>query len=150
VGFPLPHLQRPGCPDLFARCLFCHCLFSFFSLFSLGGDWSVQGVMLIWPRVICGSTMCRLAHLVVGLPKRSGSWRLAAREPSWFLHLTLSGDAMCMLGVWEESKFCLFSVFFPIRCISSVSPRFYFRKHAFCLLPLVTILESSFLAFCYV
>jgi hypothetical protein len=43
----------------------------------------------------------------------------------------------------EESKFCLFSVVFPARCISSISPRFYFRKHAFCFLPLVTILESS-------
>jgi hypothetical protein len=42
----------------------------------------------------------------------------------------------------EESKFCLFSVVFPVRCISSVSPRFYFRRHAFCLLPLASILES--------
>jgi hypothetical protein len=33
-------------------------------------------------------------------------------------------------------------VVFPARCISSISPRFYFRKHAFCLLPLVAILES--------
>jgi hypothetical protein len=38
---------------------------SFFFLFSLGGCWSIQGAMLIWPRVVCGSTMCRLAHLVV-------------------------------------------------------------------------------------
>jgi hypothetical protein len=42
----------------------------------------------------------------------------------------------------EESKFCLFSVVFPVMCISSVSPRFYFRKHALCFLPLATILES--------
>jgi hypothetical protein len=33
-------------------------------------------------------------------------------------------------------------VVFPVRCISSVSPRFNFRKHAFCFLPLVAILES--------
>jgi hypothetical protein len=26
------------------------------SLFSLGGGWSVQGAMLIWPRLFCGST----------------------------------------------------------------------------------------------
>jgi hypothetical protein len=31
---------------------------------------------------------------------------------------------------------------FPVRCISSVSPRFSFRRHAFCFLPLATILES--------
>jgi hypothetical protein len=34
---------------------------------------------------------------------------------------------------------------FPARCISSVSPRFYFREHAFCFLPLVTILEFTLL-----
>jgi hypothetical protein len=45
-------------------------------------------------------------------------------------------------GGVEESKFCLFSVVFHVRCISSISPRFYFRKHAFCFLPLATILES--------
>jgi hypothetical protein len=33
-------------------------------------------------------------------------------------------------------------VVFPASCISSVSPGFYFRKHAFCFLPHVAILES--------
>jgi hypothetical protein len=42
----------------------------------------------------------------------------------------------------EVSEFCLFLVVFPERCISSISPRFYFRKHTFCFLPLVAILES--------
>jgi hypothetical protein len=45
-------------------------------------------------------------------------------------------------GGVEESNFCLFLVIFPARCISSISPRFYFRKHAFCFLPLAAILES--------
>jgi hypothetical protein len=45
-------------------------------------------------------------------------------------------------GAVEESKFCLFLVVLPVRFISSVSARFYFRKHAFCFLPLATILES--------
>jgi hypothetical protein len=35
------------------------------SLSSLGGGRSVQGAMLIWPRDVCGSTACRLAHLLV-------------------------------------------------------------------------------------
>jgi hypothetical protein len=39
-------------------------------------------------------------------------------------------------------EFYLFLVVFPARYISSISPRFYFRKHAFCFLPLVAILES--------
>jgi hypothetical protein len=45
-------------------------------------------------------------------------------------------------GSVEGSKFCLFSVVFPARCVSSVSPRFHYRRHAFCFLPLAAILES--------
>jgi hypothetical protein len=45
------------------------------------------------------------------------------------------------LGV-EVSEFSVFLVVFPARRISSVSPRFYFRKHTFCFFPLVIILES--------
>jgi hypothetical protein len=43
----------------------------------------------------------------------------------------------------EGSKFCLFSVVLPARCVSSISPRFHYRRHAVCFLPLATILESS-------
>jgi hypothetical protein len=64
-----PTLQSSGCPALFAKCLvFFKCLFiiqfGVFSLFSVGGGQSVQRAMLIWPRVVCGSTTCHLAHLV--------------------------------------------------------------------------------------
>jgi hypothetical protein len=37
----------------------------FFLFFYLGRGWSVQGAMLIWPRIVCGSTTYHLAHLVV-------------------------------------------------------------------------------------
>jgi hypothetical protein len=47
-----------------------------------------------------------------------------------------------LAGGVEMSEFYLFVVVFPARCISSISPRFFFRKHAFSFLPLVTILES--------
>jgi hypothetical protein len=57
----------------------------FFSVFSLGGGQSVQGAMLIWPRVVCGSTTCPLAHLVVCISQAGRSWHLVAQEPSWFL-----------------------------------------------------------------
>jgi hypothetical protein len=40
-------------------------IFSIFSSFSLSGGQSVQGAMLIWPRVVCGSTTCCLSYLVV-------------------------------------------------------------------------------------
>jgi hypothetical protein len=63
-GFPLPptsvlRASRPLCYMSFLLLL----LILKFLFFSLGGGWSVLGAMLIWPRVVCGGTMCRLAHL---------------------------------------------------------------------------------------
>jgi hypothetical protein len=108
---PLSALRVP-CP---LCCVFCCCclLFSFFfSLFSLGGSQSVQGAMVIWPRVVCGSTACRLANLVVCISRASGSWRLVVQEPSWFLRLPWSGDTMCGLVVWRSWGFASFWWFF--------------------------------------
>jgi hypothetical protein len=42
----------------------------------------------------------------------------------------------------EGSKFCLFSVIMPVKCVSGISPRFHYRKLAFCFLPLAAIMES--------
>jgi hypothetical protein len=39
------------------------------------------------------------------LPEQSGSWRLAVWEPSWFLRLPWSGDAVSGLGVWRSQGF---------------------------------------------
>jgi hypothetical protein len=105
-----PPLQRSRHPALFFLCLFLLLLFiiqiiQFVFVFSLGDGQSVQGAMLIWPRVVCGSTACRLAHLVVCLSRASRSWHLVAWEPSWFLRLPWSGDAMCGLGVWRTQSF---------------------------------------------
>jgi hypothetical protein len=61
---------------------------------------------------------------------------------------TMEWGCYARAGGVEELGFCLFVVVFPARCISSISPRFYFRNHAFCFLPLVTILESEFLSTC--
>jgi hypothetical protein len=142
-GIPLPPLWCSGSPTLLATCLFCcYCLlFSFFSFF-LGGGWSVQGAMLIWPRVVCGSTMYCLAHLVVCIFPRGlalvscsvGTLLVSPFKVKWRCYAWVGGV--------EESKFCLFSVVFLVRYISSISPRFYFRKHTFCFLPLAAILES--------
>jgi hypothetical protein len=43
----------------------------------------------------------------------------------------------------EGSKFCLFSVILPAKCVSRVTPRFHYRRLAFCFLPLASNLESS-------
>jgi hypothetical protein len=65
-GLPLPPFSVQGTlPSLL--CVFCcYCSFSlvFFSFFPGWGQ-SVQGGMLIWSRVVCGSTTCHLAHLRV-------------------------------------------------------------------------------------
>jgi hypothetical protein len=45
-------------------------------------------------------------------------------------------------GGVEGSKLCLFSVIMPAKCVSGVSPRFHYRRLAFCFLPLAAILES--------
>jgi hypothetical protein len=50
-------------------------------------------------------------------------------------------------GGVEGSKFCLFSVAFPARCVSIVSPRFHCRRHTFCFFPLAAILESPLYLF---
>jgi hypothetical protein len=50
-------------------------------------------------------------------------------------------------GDVEESKLCLFSVIMPAKCVSSVSPRFHYRRVAFCFLPLAAILEFSVFSF---
>jgi hypothetical protein len=47
-----------------------------------------------------------------------------------------------LAGGVEGSKFCLFSVVLPAWCVSSVSPRFHYRRLAFCFLLLAAILES--------
>jgi hypothetical protein len=59
------------------------CFFPFFS--PLGEGQSVQGAILIWPSVVCGSTICRLAHLVICVfPSSLGAGVWQCRSPSGF------------------------------------------------------------------
>jgi hypothetical protein len=103
---PTHTFQHSGHPALFAMCLLLLLFIQFFfSLFSLGGGRSVQGTMLIWPRVVCGRTACHLADLVVCFSQAGRSWRLVVWESSWFLRLLWSGNAMHGLGVWRSWGF---------------------------------------------
>jgi hypothetical protein len=144
-GFPLPPLWRSGHPALFATCLFCcYCLlFRVFFFFpwvgvslSRGLCWSDPGLSVEY-RVPLISPC--------GLPSSQAVWELASGSPGALLVSLFNVKWRCyaQAGGVEESKFCLFLVIFPVRCISSVSPRFYFSRHAFCFLPLAAILESS-------
>jgi hypothetical protein len=106
-GLPLPPSLVLRAPHPLCYMSFCCCCYSvcFLSLFFLGGSQSIQGAMLIWPKVCCKSTTCRLPHLEVCISQASRKWHLAAWEPSWFIHLQRSGDAMCGLGVWRSQRF---------------------------------------------
>jgi hypothetical protein len=44
-----------------------------------------------------------------------------------------------LAGGVEGSKLCLFSMIMPAKRVSSVSPRFHYRRLAFCFLPLAAI-----------
>jgi hypothetical protein len=84
-GFPSPALRRSGCPTLFAMCLYCsYCLLLSFSFFPGWGSVR-QGAMLIWPRVVCGSTTYHLAHLVHVFPSHLGMgvWRQPGVPPGF-------------------------------------------------------------------
>jgi hypothetical protein len=92
---PAPTKASPACPSLFIYssgkdslhpifgaqcnppsfpCVFI-VLIAYYSvsLISLGGDRSVQGAMLIWPKVVCGSTAVLLSSSCLCFPKPSGS-----------------------------------------------------------------------------
>jgi hypothetical protein len=84
-GFPSHPLQHSGHPALFATCLFCYCLLFSFSFFPGWGS-VCPGAMLIWPRVVCGSTAYHLAHLVVRIfPSRLGAgiWQQHGSPPAF-------------------------------------------------------------------
>jgi hypothetical protein len=63
-GLPSPLFGTQGTPPSLL-CVFFVVVYYSVSLFSLGGGRSDQGAMLIWPRIVCGNTVCHLAHLVV-------------------------------------------------------------------------------------
>jgi hypothetical protein len=64
--FPSPHFGTQGAPPSLLHVFsVVIAYYSVFFSFFLDGGRSVKRAMLIWPRVVCGSTMCCLAHLVV-------------------------------------------------------------------------------------
>jgi hypothetical protein len=119
-GFHSPPFGAQGTPPSL-QCVFI-VLTAYYSvfLFSLGGGRSVQGAMLIWPRVVCGSTAYRLAHLVHVFPS---IWAQATDGPGALLVSPFNVKWRCsaQVGGVEGSKFCLFLVTLPARCVSRVA-----------------------------
>jgi hypothetical protein len=100
-GLPLPPFGTQGTPPSLLHVFFCCCCFSFFP----GWGSVCTGGCAIWPRVVCGSIMYCLAHLVVCVSQAGRKWHLVAWEPSWFLRLPWSWDAMRRLVVWRNWSF---------------------------------------------
>jgi hypothetical protein len=115
----LPPIFGTQCaPPSFPRVFIVLIAYYSVSLFSLGGGQSVQGDMLLWPRLVCGSTAVLWSSPCPCLPKPSGHRRLAAWGPSLFLHLMWSGDSLHRLEVWRVQSFASSQWF----CLQSVSP----------------------------
>jgi hypothetical protein len=143
-GFPSPLFGAQGAPLSLLYVFIVLIAYYSVSLFSLGGGRSVHGAMLFWLRDVCGSTTYHLAHLLVCIfPSRlgTGDWRQPGGPPGFSVQCEVRCSVQA--GGVEGSKFCLFSLALPARCVSSISPRFHFRRHAFCFLPLAAILEKS-------
>jgi hypothetical protein len=148
-GFPSPNLWHSVHPTLFPTCLYCsYCLllsFSFFpgwrSFYPGGYDalaqaclWEYHGtVKLTWSM----SSQAFWAPATGG----PGAHLVSPFNVKWRFSVPAGGV--------EGSKLCLFSVIMPAKCVSSVSPRFHYRRLTFCFLPLAAILESSRIAFLF-
>jgi hypothetical protein len=146
-GFPSPNLQCSVSPTLFPVCLYCsYCLlvsFSFFPGWRLvcPGGYAALAQACLWE-------YCSTAKL---------TWSTSS-QAVWALETGVLGALLISpfnmkwrfsaLAVdVEKSKLCLFSVIMPAKCVSSVSPRFHYRRLAFCFLHLAAILESQFFFF---
>jgi hypothetical protein len=141
-GFPSPNLQCSGHPTLFPTFLYCsYCLLVSFSFFP---GW----------RSVCPGGYAALAQAC--LWEYRGTAKLSWSMSSQAIWAQMTGGPGALLvspsnmkwrfstlaGGVEGSKLCLFSVIMPAKCVSSVSPRFHYRRLAFCFLPLAAILES--------
>jgi hypothetical protein len=81
----LPPVFGAQCaPPSFLRVLFVLIAYYSVSLFSWGGGQSVQRAMLLWPRLVCGSSVVPQSSPSPRLPKPSGRRRLAAGGPPCF------------------------------------------------------------------
>jgi hypothetical protein len=143
-----PIFSAQGAPPSFQRVLTV--LIAYYSVslfFFLGGGQSVQGAMLLWPRLVCGATAVPRSSPGPRLPTPYGRWPLVAPGALLVSPFNVKWRFSAPAGGVEGSKLCLFSVIMPAKCVSSVSPRFHYRRVAFCFLPLAAILESRTLVF---
>jgi hypothetical protein len=83
---PPPLFSAQGIPPSLLSVFIVLIAYYSVSLFSPGGGRSVQGALLIWPKVVCGSTMYHLAHLVVYIFPSclgTGDWQWPGGPPGF-------------------------------------------------------------------
>jgi hypothetical protein len=111
---------------------------------------------LFFPRVEVGLSRglcCSGPGFSVGVPRTAKLTWSASSQAVWAQATGGQGALLvspfnvkwrfsALAGSVEGSKLCLFSVIMPAKCVSSISPRFHYKRLAFCFLPLATILES--------
>jgi hypothetical protein len=141
-GFPSPNLQSSGCPTLFPMCLYCsYCLLLSFSFFpgwrsDCPGGYAALAQACLWENHGTTKLTWSVSSQAVWVPA-TGS--LGALLVSLF---NVKWRFSVLAGGVEGSKLCLFSVIMPAKCVSVFSPRFHYKRLAFCFLPLAAILES--------
>jgi hypothetical protein len=101
-----------------------------------------RGLCCSGPRMSVGVPQYREAHLVCIFLSRLGTGDWWPEGPPCF-SVNVKWRFSALAGGVERSKFCLFLVILPAKCVSSVSPRFHYRRLAFCFLALAAILKSS-------
>jgi hypothetical protein len=110
-GLPLPpSVLRSPCPLCYMSFLLLLFSFSFFPGWGSVCPRSYADLAqdCLWEYHVPLSSPCGLR-----LPKWSGSWHLAVvQEPSWFFHITWSGNATHRLGVWRSQSFASSRCFF--------------------------------------
>jgi hypothetical protein len=100
-----------------------------------------RGLCCSGPGLSVGVPRYHKAHLVCIFPSHLGAGNWRPRGPPRCPFNVKWRFSALAAGV-EGSKLCLFSVIMPTKCVFSVSPRFHYRRLAFCFLPLDAILES--------
>jgi hypothetical protein len=141
-GVPSPNLWRSVRPTLFPVCLYCsYCLLVSFSFFSrwrsvCPGGYAALAQACLWE--YCGTVKLTWSATSQAIWARATGGLGALLVSPFNMKWRFSEPA----GGVEGSKLCLFSVIMPAKCVSSVSPRFHYRRLTFCFLPLAAILES--------
>jgi hypothetical protein len=93
----------------------------FLFFFFPGGGQSVQGAMLLWPRLVCGATEVLRSSPGLRLPKPYGRRPLAAPGALLGSPFNVKWRFSVPAGGVEGSKLCLFSVIMPAKCVSKIS-----------------------------